>query len=68
VRHRGPGPPGSEYGGGELEFPFPDVGIEGQREIGAAIIFPSYMAHRVSPVTLGVRRSLVAWACGPTFH
>jgi PKHD-type hydroxylase len=56
------------YGGGDLEFPFPDVGIEEQREIGAAIIFPSYLAHRVSPVTFGVRRSLVAWACGPTFR
>ena len=59
---------GAEYCGGDLQFPFPGLSVEGQREVGTAIIFPSYMAHRVSPVTSGVRRSLVAWACGPTFR
>jgi len=59
---------GADYGGGELEFPLAGVTVEGQREIGPAIIFPSFLAHRVSPVTSGIRRSLVAWACGPTFR
>ena len=45
-----------------------DEGVDGQREVGTAIIFPSFMAHRVAPVTVGERRSLVAWACGPTFR
>ena len=55
-----------DYSGGTLEFsnaPSP----EAAREIGAATVFPSYLAHRVAPVQSGVRRSLVAWAYGPAF-
>jgi len=55
-----------EYDGGALEF----VGNQypGERELGAATIFPSYIAHRVAPVERGIRRSLVAWAYGPAFR
>jgi len=35
---------------------------------GRAIVFPSYMIHRVTPVTRGIRRSLVAWCVGPKFR
>jgi len=55
-----------DYSGGALEFinaPSPAAA----REIGAATVFPSYLAHRVAPVQTGVRRSLVAWAYGPAF-
>jgi PKHD-type hydroxylase len=34
---------------------------------GMAWFFPSYMLHRVTPVTKGVRRSLVLWVGGPEF-
>lgn len=34
------------------------------RGSGIVIIFPSYMMHRVTPVTKGVRRSLVLWVGG----
>jgi predicted 2-oxoglutarate/Fe(II)-dependent dioxygenase YbiX len=34
---------------------------------GTLIVFPSFAAHRVTPVTLGTRRSLVAWCVGPKF-
>lgn len=34
---------------------------------GRVWIFPSYMLHRVAPVTKGVRKSLVLWAGGPDF-
>jgi PKHD-type hydroxylase len=34
------------------------------RSRGAFIIFPSFMLHRVTPVTRGVRWSLVAWIHG----
>ena len=57
----------ADYGGGDLEI----VGVgpsEGQRAIGTVTVFPSFLAHRVAPVTSGVRRSLVAWACGPSFR
>jgi PKHD-type hydroxylase len=29
--------------------------------------FPSYVLHRVKPVTKGTRNSLVAWISGPEF-
>lgn len=55
-----------EYEGGHLEFTgAPD--LPASRELGAVTIFPSYLAHRVTPVTTGTRRSLVAWAYGPGF-
>jgi PKHD-type hydroxylase len=34
---------------------------------GSAIFFPSFAMHRVTPVTDGVRRSLVVWMEGPRF-
>ena len=45
--------------GGELE----EAAI-GPRGAGNVIIFPSYMPHRVSPVTRGIRRSFVLWLGG----
>ena len=32
---------------------------------GRAIFFPSFILHRVAPVTKGVRKSLVIWVNGP---
>lgn len=50
-----------DYDGGDLElWGTPAV----ERAQGAIIVFPSYLLHRVTPVTRGVRRSLVAWATG----
>ena len=34
---------------------------------GRVILFPSFMIHRVAPVTKGIRRSLVVWVIGPKF-
>ena len=34
---------------------------------GRAWFFPSYILHRVSPVTRGLRRSAVLWVGGPPF-
>lgn len=54
-----------EYEGGELEFM---VSSEpAPKSIGSLIVFPSYLQHRVKPVTSGLRRSLVAWVSGPAF-
>ena len=33
-------------------------------EIGDMIIFPSYLEHKVEPITSGVRWSLVGWILG----
>jgi PKHD-type hydroxylase len=37
------------------------------KEYGLMHFFPSYTKHRVTPVTMGTRKSLVAWAHGPEF-
>ena len=70
---------GSEYEGGELEFDFrnydPHMRDESKhlrqaREIlpkGSIIVFPSFVWHRVKPVTKGVRYSLVVWNLGYPF-
>ena len=70
---------GSEYEGGELEFDFrnydPHMREESQhlkkaKEIlpkGSIIVFPSFVWHRVKPVTSGTRYSLVAWHLGKPF-
>ena len=34
---------------------------------GSVIVFPSFVWHRVKPVTKGVRYSLVAWSIGYPF-
>ena len=56
----------SEYEGGSFEFsevvsPEEDL-IKAK---GSILVFPSYQYHRVTPVTKGVRKSLVAWFEGP---
>jgi len=70
---------GSEYKGGELEFDFrqydPPQRDESKHlrkatEIlpkGSIIVFPSFVWHRVKPVTQGVRYSLVVWHLGYPF-
>ena len=57
---------GDEYAGGELEFcACPQ--IEPRRRRGTIVVFPSFLAHQVTPITYGTRCSLVAWAHGPAF-
>ena len=49
------------FEGGEFEF-YPNIKL--MPKTGDAIIFPSYILHRVAPVTRGTRYSLVAWMIG----
>jgi len=35
---------------------------------GTALIFPSFIVHKVNPVTKGTRHSLVAWIEGPKWR
>jgi PKHD-type hydroxylase len=37
-------------------------------EEGGAVAFPSFLLHRVTPVTKGTRMALVGWACGAPFR
>jgi len=38
------------------------------RERGTLIVFPSYVLHRVTPITRGTRKSVVVWTTGPNFR
>ena len=57
-----------EYEGGDLELfrggsmdgPF----VKAERSAGCVFLFPSYMMHRVTPVTRGTRKSFVLWLGG----
>lgn len=63
----------SAYEGGNLEFRWLRDGkvvtktLTGAREKGTIIIFPSFIWHRVTPVTKGERISLVNWSLGRPF-
>jgi len=52
----------SEYEGGDLIILDEVVKVKKQ---GTIIVFPSFMAHQVTPVTKGVRYSAVCWMGGP---
>jgi predicted 2-oxoglutarate/Fe(II)-dependent dioxygenase YbiX len=52
----------SEYEGGDLIILDETIKIKKQ---GTIIVFPSFMAHQVTPVTQGVRYSAVCWMGGP---
>ena len=51
------------YEGGELGFDNEEK-TRSNLEIGDLILFPSFLPHRVEPVTSGVRWSLVGWSLG----
>lgn len=58
----------SGYTGGGLELR-PDSNIRNApRDRGTAILFPSFVLHRVTPVTAGIRWSLTLWSHGPAFR
>jgi PKHD-type hydroxylase len=59
---------GAAYAGGDLELDVSTEVTKAGRERGLAIAFPSFVRHRVAPVTAGVRYSLVAWVHGPRFR
>ena len=72
-----------EYKGGELEFHLgrgynvPDNTMKmqsvrpnqtGADALGSMILFPSYLIHRVLPVTKGIRYAIVGWMNGNSFR
>jgi len=57
----------SEYEGGNLEMwsgGHESSVTTAHKGAGSVFIFPSYMMHRVTPVTKGVRKSFVLWVGG----
>ncbi len=57
-----------EYEGGELQFHKGNDVYNASKKKGTAIIFPSFVMHRVQPVTSGRRMSVVGWIAGPSFR
>ena len=66
-----------DYKGGELEFDFRQNDPDKKRQIrkckeilpkGSLVVFPSFVWHRVCPVTRGERNSLVIWNLGYPFR
>jgi PKHD-type hydroxylase len=67
----------SDYKGGELEFNFNNPEKKKKENIkkclevlpkGSLVVFPSFVWHRVCPVTKGTRYSLVIWNLGYPFQ
>ena len=61
--------PEKDFEGGKFEI---NVGNQNEPEKvimkrGRIIFFPSYLIHRVNPVTRGIRKSIVIWVIGPKF-
>lgn len=57
-----------EYEGGNLELKEEPPAVDELRQLGTVIVFPSFLEHRVVPVTKGTRYSLVSWYEGPKFR
>jgi len=55
-----------EYEGGALELEGVDTPFRLPR--GGIIAFPAALRHRVTPVTRGLRRSVVGWVQGPNLR
>jgi len=62
--------PPDDYEGGEFQLLSSDSKEMKtfKPEMGQAIIFPSYLTHRVRPLKSGHRVSLVGWFGGPPFR
>lgn len=56
------------YAGGDLEVMPGSNTIAADRTRGAATLFPSFVLHRVTPVTVGERHSLTVWCHGAPFR
>ena len=61
---------GTEYEGGDFEIndlsPKKNIihNVKSLKKKGSVIVFPSFVWHRVTPVTKGTRYSLVSWHLG----
>ena len=59
-----------DYEGGDFQFADDEIKIDAKklRDKGSVLIFPSFVTHRVTPVTKGHRKSLVVWMEGPAWR
>jgi PKHD-type hydroxylase len=59
--------PPENYEGGNLSLYHGKEPVILPKTRGTGLFFPSYSLHEVTPVTKGIRYSLVAWILGPRF-
>lgn len=62
--------PGVDFEGGNFEInhfseQFPN---NTNMRKGTVLIFPSFMLHRVAPITSGIRQTISVWPIGPKFR
>ena len=57
----------AHYQGCELQFNIGNAIVSAPTNRGVAVVFPSYILHRVTPITSGTRKAIVAWVTGPSF-
>lgn len=57
-----------DYEGGDLLFRSNNKEVPAPRTQGTVVVFPSFVQHRVTPITKGVRRSIVGWASGHPYR
>ncbi|MBM3579330.1 MAG: 2OG-Fe(II) oxygenase [Alphaproteobacteria bacterium] len=62
--------PGVDFEGGEFQL---NLGVSNSAKPvpmrkGSLVAFPSFLLHRVTTVTKGVRRSIAVWVVGPKFR
>ncbi len=57
-----------EYEGGDLQFMINQKIVTAPRTKGTVIVFPSFIMHRVTPITKGTRQSIVGWVSGPPYR
>jgi len=58
-----------DYVGGKFDMADgEDIPEEISKGLGTVVIFPSYLRHKVNPVTSGLRKTLVAWFHGPRWR
>lgn len=57
-----------DYEGGRLQLEYDDIPANKFKNKGDLLIFPSFLKHKVHPVTKGVRLSIASWYRGPKFR
>ena len=59
-----------DYEGGvfELDGQYEGPNLQDLQRRGTVLVFPSFIPHRVTEVTKGVRKTLITWVEGPKFR
>lgn len=58
----------NDYEGGDFQLEEESPSGQILRKRGTVLVFPSFLKHKVTPVTSGLRQSLVCWIEGPNFR